>query len=132
VTVPLTDPEATFLDRARVARLASVGPDGWPHVVPVCPALDGDRIVVGLLGGAKLRNVRADPRVALLVDGYVEDWDALAGVLVRGPASFLDGEEWMRARDLLYEKFPQYPDSDPLEGEAIVAVAPERVASWGL
>ncbi|HSJ51191.1 MAG TPA: pyridoxamine 5'-phosphate oxidase family protein, partial [Actinomycetota bacterium] len=69
---------------SRVARLATVRPDGSPHVVPLVFALEGD--VVWLIIDEKpkrdralqrLRNVRHDPRVSLLVDRYDEDWRRL-------------------------------------------------------
>jgi PPOX class probable F420-dependent enzyme len=131
--VSLTDAEAAFVRWARVARLATVAPDGAPHVVPVCPVLDGDEVVFLLMpGSAKLRNVRSEPRVALVVDDYREDWDANAGLVIRGTARFLEGEAWERARELLNAKFTQYPTMLPIEGDAIVAVAISHVASWGL
>jgi len=131
--VALTDAQAEFLRWARVARLASTNPDGSPHVVPVCPALDGDEVVMALMdGSAKLRHVRADPRVALVVDDYREDWDANAGLVLRGRARFLDGPDWERARGLLYEKFTQYALLSPIEHDPIVAIGLEHVASWGL
>ena len=129
----LTEAEGEFVRWARVARLASNGTGGAPHAVPVCPVLDGSSVIVCLeRGSAKHRNVAADPRVALVFDDYREDWDANAGVLVRGRARFLEGEEWDRARRLLYEKFAQYEPLAPIEDDPIVAVEPEHVTSWGL
>lgn len=129
----LSDAQAEFLRWARVARLATVAPDGSPHVVPVCPALDGEDVVVALMtGSVKLQNVGRDDRVALVVDDYREDWDANAGLVVRGRARFLDGEGWRSARGLLYEKFSQYEQLSPIERDAIVSIAIDHVASWGL
>ena len=133
MSVVLTGAQAEFLRWARVARLASSGPDGSPHVVPVCPALDGDEVVVALMDGSvKLRNIREDPRVALVVDDYREDWDANAGLVLRGRARFLDGADWGRARGLLYEKFSQYATLSPIERDPIVAIALEHASSWGV
>jgi PPOX class probable F420-dependent enzyme len=129
----LSPAQADFLRWARVARLASAAPDGSPHVVPVCPALDGDDVVVALMAGSvKLLNVGGDGRVALVVDDYREDWDANAGLMLRGRARFLDGQEWERARGLLYEKFTQYEHLAPIERDAIVSIAVEHAASWGV
>lgn len=71
-------------------------------------------------------------RVALVFDDYREDWDANAGVVVRGRARFLEGQEWERARRLLYEEFVQYEPLAPIEDDPIVAVELEHVSSWGL
>jgi nitroimidazol reductase NimA-like FMN-containing flavoprotein (pyridoxamine 5'-phosphate oxidase superfamily) len=95
VTPALGEPAAAMLRRARVAHLATLLPDGSPHVVPVCPVLDDERVIVALGGGAKLANLRRDPRVALVVDDYLEDWDALRRVAVFGRATLVeDGPAW--------------------------------------
>jgi PPOX class probable F420-dependent enzyme len=129
----LTEAQTEFLRWARVGRLATVSADGAPHVVPVCPVLDGEEVVFLVMSGtAKLRNLRGEPRVALVIDDYREDWDANAGLLIQGSARFLEGADWERARGLLNDKFTQYPTMWPIERDPIVAVEPERVVSWGL
>ena len=129
----LSPAEGEFLRWARVARLATIAPDGSPHVVPVCPALDGEEVIVALMtGSVKLLNVNADGRVALVVDDYREDWDANAGLVLRGRVRFLDGKEWEHARGLLYEKFTQYQQLAPIEHDAIVSIAVDHAASWGV
>jgi nitroimidazol reductase NimA-like FMN-containing flavoprotein (pyridoxamine 5'-phosphate oxidase superfamily) len=130
----LTEAEASFVRWARVARLASTGRDGMPHVVPVCPVLDDDGALLVCLerDSVKHRNVEADPRVALVFDDYREDWGANAAVLVRGQARFLEGDAWSRARALLYDKFIQYEPLATIEDDPIVAISPDQVASWGI
>ena len=89
------------LSAARIGHLATVRPDGRPHVVACCFALHGDRLWTAVDAKPKrtpqlqrLANVRAHPRASLLVDHYEEDWDALWWVRVDGPAAVLDdGEE---------------------------------------
>src|SRR2546423_7646238 len=73
-----------FFEGARVARLATVRPDGAPHLVPVTFAVRGDTVWTAVDAKpkrtralARLRHVRAEPRVALLVDRYAEDWREL-------------------------------------------------------
>jgi PPOX class probable F420-dependent enzyme len=124
-----------MLRHARVARLATIGEDGWPHVVPVSPVLDGERLLFAAEDTVKLRNLRADPRVAVVVDDYLEDWNALRRVLVRGTARVIeDGTEWERARDLLYEKFRQYePQAEIVPGStSVVEISIERVSVTGV
>lgn len=135
MTPPLSGAAATMVRHARVARLATVLPDGSPHVVPVCPALVGERLVLALGGGAKLRNLRRDDRVALVVDDYVEDWDALRRVAVFGRATLIeDGPGWELGRDALYAKFKQYePQAEIVRGETVVVeIAIERVSTSGV
>ena len=131
----LTEAESVMVRHARVAHLATAGPDGTPHVLPVCPVLDGDHVLIASDESAKLRNLRADPRVALVVDDYLEDWDALRRVLVWGTATvILDGPAWVRGRGLLYEKFQQYEPQAPIvPGRTVmVRIAVERVSSEGV
>lgn len=131
----LAGAEADFVAACRVAHLATVMPGGGPHVVPICPVLDLDRIVFASEAAAqKVTNLRLDPAVSLVFDDYLEDWDALRQVVVWGKALILErGFEFERDRNLLYEKFPQYGSQAPiLEGGSVcVEVRIERVSSSG-
>lgn len=126
---------AEFLGAARVVRVATADARGVPHVVPVCPVLDQERIYFGSGGDArKVRNLRANPRVAVIADDYTEAWDALRGVMVVGRARLLSrGPAFRRARRLLYRKYPQYEREAALEeGDAVVVeVTPTAVFAWG-
>lgn len=125
---------AHFLRHARVARMATTGADGAPHVVPVCPVLDRGRVYVATAGGSrKVRNLEADPRVAIVFDDYVEDWNALRQVMIRGRARLLRrGLRWNELRELFYEKFHQYPEVAPIvHGDVIVEVAIDEVVTSG-
>jgi PPOX class probable F420-dependent enzyme len=115
--VRLTEEEAQKrLAGARVARLGTAGADGQPHVVPVTFAVDGDLIYTVVDHKPKkstnlrrLRNIRENPRVALLVDQYTEDWDALWWVRVDGWASVVDDERGLQdPLDVLAERYEQY------------------------
>jgi PPOX class probable F420-dependent enzyme len=88
-----------YLASARVGRLATADGEGRPHVVPVCFALVGDALVTAVDEKPKsappdrlrrVRDVTANPRVALVVDHYTEDWSRLGWVQVRGTAAVLD------------------------------------------
>ena len=121
---------------ARVARLATVGPDSAPHLVPVTFAIEGDRIVTAVDAKPKrngrlrrLENLEADARVCLMVDHYDEDWRALWWVRADGRGRVLDGgPEMERAFELLRERYAQYASVE-LVGPAIV-VEVERWTGW--
>jgi pyridoxamine 5'-phosphate oxidase family protein len=66
--VDWTDTEREFLRSQRLARLATVGPNGWPHVMPVMYQLKEDGSLEFEADGVKLRNLTAQPRAALVVD----------------------------------------------------------------
>lgn len=131
----LSPGQMEFVDTLPVARLATVDAEGGPHVVPICPVLDLDRIVfTSQANTAKVDNMDGDPRVAICWDEYLDDWDALRQVIVFGRAMRVDpGFEFDRDRALLIEKFPQFLTQSPIEeGDLIFEVKIDRVSSWGL
>src|SRR5579864_1448801 len=117
------------LDGARVGRLATAGPEGQPHIVPVCFVRDGETIYFAVDAKPKqtrdlkrLRNIAANPAVALLVDHYDDDWTRLWWVRVDGRAvTVAKGAESERATDLLAGRYEQYRRSRP-DGP-VVAIA---------
>ena len=119
-----------------VARLATVSPGGRPHLVPVTFAVDGDVIYTAVDAKpktttrlARLRNIAAEPRVAILADHYEPDWDRLWWVRADGLASIL-GEPTDRARplELLAARYPQYRAAPP--GGPVIRVQVERWTGW--
>ncbi len=126
--------EAEFFASARVAHLATTDETGAPHVVPICHVLDLDHVIFASeTDTKKLRNLIRDGRATICADVYDEDWSALKQVIVRGEALLIDrGYEWDRDRQLLYDKYPQYPTGSPIDdGTTIVAVRIDQVLSWG-
>jgi PPOX class probable F420-dependent enzyme len=122
---------------ARVARLATVRPDGAPHVVPVTFALvDDDRLVTAVDAKPKttqrlqrLVNVEAEPRVGLLVDHYDEDWQQLWWVRLDGVARVVREEpERSGMIEPLLVKYGQYADAPPTGPVVVVDVS--RVRYW--
>jgi PPOX class probable F420-dependent enzyme len=108
----------------RVARLATVGTDLRPHIVPVTYAVRGDELFIAVDQKPKsttalkrLRNIAAHEQVAVLVDEYDEDWTHLWWVRIDGTARVLP--EHSAAVELLTAKYPQY-DADPPRGPVIM------------
>jgi PPOX class probable F420-dependent enzyme len=124
------------LAAARVGRLATVRPDGGPHVVVCCFVVEGDRVWTAVdakpKSGAplqRLENVRANPRASLLVDHYEEDWEQLWWVRVDGAAAVLEiGNEEERAIAALTARYPQYARARP--PGPVIAIAIERITGW--
>jgi len=102
-------------------------------VVPFTFAVDGDLIYTAVDAKPKtttnlkrLRNIRDNPRVAVLVDHYEEDWSALWWVRADGLASVVsDAEAMARPIVMLADRYPQYVASPP-EGPVIVI----QVTRW--
>jgi PPOX class probable F420-dependent enzyme len=131
-----------FIQRHRVARLATSDPTGQPAAVPVCYVFDGERFYVALdekpksVGDDELRrvrNIRANPRVALVIDDYSEDWQELAYVLISGTGAILspgqDASEHASAVTLLREKYPQYR-SMAIDERPMIRLTPARFKHW--
>lgn len=127
---------ARFVE-AHVAVLGSIGPAGSPHLVPVVYALDGERIHMAIDSKpkragelARISNLRANPRCALLVHGYDEDWQRLWWARADGRAGIANaGPAWERTVALLRDRFPQYRGGAEIIGPAIV-VKIERWSGW--
>lgn len=127
-----------LLGDCRVARLGTIAPDGPPRLVPVCYALVEDAIVIAIdekpkstTDLARVRDIRRDPRVTLIVDRYDdEDWSRLAWVRVDATAEVLaTGSEWPEGLTALRARYPQYATM-ALESLPLLRLTPTRVAAW--
>ncbi|TMB01808.1 MAG: TIGR03668 family PPOX class F420-dependent oxidoreductase [Deltaproteobacteria bacterium] len=131
-----------FLEAHRVGHLATAGADGAPHVIPVCYALDDEAVYFVADEKRKrrparellrLRNLRANPRAALVVDDYDEDWTRLAYILVRGPARVVEeAAAHAGALRLLRARYPQYGRMalDDPAAHPVVRIQPTRIVVW--
>ena len=123
-------------ERARIARLATADVDGQPHLVPICFAFIGDRIVSMVDAKPKrtsklrrLENIRAQPRVSVLVDEYDEDWTRLWWVRADGAARVVeDGRAHDDAVATLTAKYPQYEQLPPTG--PVVEIVVDRWRGW--
>jgi PPOX class probable F420-dependent enzyme len=124
------------LRTARVARLATIDPDGRPHLVPIVFAIAGDTLYSAVDAKPKrsrtlrrIENARARPDVTVLVDRYDDDWSRLWWLRLRGRARVLDGgAEADEALRLLTEKYVQYSTVQP--GLPVLAVDVLEWRSW--
>ncbi len=121
---------------APVARLATVRPDGHPHVVPITYAIDGDTIVTAVDHKPKtttrlqrVKNIEAHPEVSLVIDNYDDDWSRLWWVRADGSASIVNGGAGReRAIQWLVDKYQGYRGQPPRGPLIIVEV--QRWTSW--
>lgn len=108
-----TDVELHYLhSERRLARLATVGPDGMPHIAPVGWRLDPDSETIVITGRdfaatKKFRDVANTARAAIVIDDVLPPWQP-RGIEVRGRAAAIDGPE------------PR------------IQIQPTRIVSWGL
>ncbi len=109
------------LTEARIGRLATVRPDGAPHVVVCCFALAGATAYTAIDHKPKstdrlqrLRNLEASPGFSLLADLYDEDWSTLWWVRVDGAGRIIEGgAEHGKAIEALCAKYRQYRGKPP-------------------
>lgn len=121
-----------LLHDTRTAKVATSMPDGQPHVMPVWFVLDGDQVV--FTTGAhtvKGRNLRRDPRVALVVD---DEEPPFAFVHIRGIATIGDDLDELRrfateigARYMGPERGGEFGRRNAVPGEILVRVTSQRV-----
>lgn len=136
----LDDVRAT-LESARHGYLSTASPDGDPHLQPVVFEVVEDSIYIAIdekpkttLRLRRLTNIESNPRFALLVDHYDDDWSRLWWILLRGPAEVLwptrwDGEAAEAAIAALRAKYPQY-ESMGLEERPLLKLTPDRITRW--
>lgn len=145
----MTDDEvAAFLDAHRTVHLATIGPDGAPHLTTLWYGLvDGKVAVWTYAKSQKVKNLERDSRVTALVesgDSYAE----LRGVQLRGRASVSsDRDTVMRVAEAVYERNAQRFGQVEYQGggldrgsrevlekmsekRAAIVVEPEHVVSW--
>ena len=80
-----------------------------------------------------MRNIAENPRVALIIDHYEEEWSYLAYVLIHGQAHVVeDPNEYMFAQRNLRDKYPQYRAMVlGFERNPMVRIEVARVHAWG-
>ncbi|GIF21468.1 PPOX class probable F420-dependent enzyme [Actinoplanes tereljensis] len=118
---------------ARVARLATVGPAGEPHLVPFVFAVVGDVIHSAVDAKPKrtrnlrrLANIAANPQVSVLADHYDDDWSQLWWVRADGTVRVF--EEAPDSLAALVAKYPQYRAAAP--GGPFLQITVTRWAVW--
>lgn len=124
------------LAAARVGRLATVRPDGRPHLVVLTFAVLDDTIVSAVDSKPKrtqdlqrLRNIAATPAVSLLVDHYEEDWSRLWWTRLDGTAEVVADEPRRETfAQALADKYDQYRLDPP--GGPVIVLTVQAQTSW--
>jgi PPOX class probable F420-dependent enzyme len=132
--------QRAFLDQGRSLQLATLGKDGYPHLVTMWYGLDEQgRILLETYGRSqKMLNLRRDPRLSVLVEAGTE-YDELRGVSIQGRAELVDDFE--RVKEIMRRVLTRNHaglGGEPLERAAEsgarkrhgIIVHPERVISW--
>lgn len=128
---------AALLAEARVARLGMLDDAAGPRVLPVTFAVHEQAIWTAIdrkpkrdptREPARLRYLRRDPRAALTVDRYDDDWNGLAWVQVLGEVAIVEAGEAPDAIAALRAKYPQYAAESP--PGPLLRLDPRRTLCW--
>ena len=122
-----------FVSRAPVCRIATVRPNGEPHVIPVCPAFAGESTVYVDIAkqGVSASAFSSNAAVTALFDEYHDDWSKLQAVVLRCRAEALRGAELDLAWEMLRAKFPQ-GESIGWSPRLTLALRVRSWSEWGL
>jgi PPOX class probable F420-dependent enzyme len=134
------DEVAAFLERSRTATVASVGPDGMPHLVAMWYGVIGGAVYIETKSKSqKAVNLRRDPRMVFMVEAG-HSYDTLRGVSLEGDCTIIeqaDGEEYWAAAVSVYERYtgPYAEDARPvvefmMSKRIVVKLVPQRIRSW--
>jgi len=120
-----TPPEIQYLTGQGLARLATVGPDGQPHVVPVTFTFNAEEDAIDVGGinfgeTKKWRDARQNPLVTFLLDDVLRDPRRARAIEVRGRAEALTS-----GGGKINPRFPNF-------AEEFLRIRPTRILSWGL
>ncbi|WP_062984759.1 pyridoxamine 5'-phosphate oxidase family protein [Nocardia anaemiae] len=137
--IVMSDAEISeFLQRSRIATLATIGPNGAPHLTAMWYGLiDGEIWFETKAKSQKAVNLRRDPRVTCMVEAG-QTYDQLRGVSIEGHAEIIDDPEKLFAVGVsVWERYtgPYSEEVRPLVEQMLnkriaVRVVPDRLRSW--
>jgi PPOX class probable F420-dependent enzyme len=135
----------TIIDKARVARLATVDSECKPHLIPVVFVFDNYSYFIPIDEKTKrsrpeklkrAKNIQQNSNVTLLIDDYNENWRKLYFIMIQGKASIIGGKQLEqnelllleKAHKLLSDKYHQYQKIGI--GEYVIMIIPQKVITW--
>ena len=130
-----------WLSSQKVAYLATTDVHAQPHLVPVVFVRMDEDIFICIDEKPKkhrflkrLANIKANPKISLLVDNYDDNWQELRWVRVDGTAVLLENTDESRVVfesviSTLRDKYPQYQTMDLSRGP-LIRITINAIASW--
>lgn len=134
--------EQELIERWPVAQLATVRASGAPHQVPIVFARAADALWSSIDGKPKqgglplrIRNLRANPKLSLLLGHYDPDWTRLWWLRIDGTGEVCESEPadptTSAALAALRAKYPQYQQTPVVGSPALmIRIRPDRLSSW--
>jgi PPOX class probable F420-dependent enzyme len=139
--ITMTDDEAReFLEQGRTATMATVGPDGTPHLIAMWYGLiDGKVYFETKTKSQKVRNLRRNPRISCMVEGGLS-YDQLRGVSIEGTATIIEdatADEYWAAAISVFERYQGTYTEEMrpivemmMHKRVVVRIDPTRVRTW--
>ena len=132
-----------MIEAGRHLQVATIGPDGRPHLVPMWYAVDDDGLIAftTYASSQKVKNLQRDPRITVLLEDG-SGYDELRGVMIEGEAEVIAANPELTARimALIGAKHGDRPRPDledappPISDQArkrcVVLVHPRRIRTW--
>jgi PPOX class probable F420-dependent enzyme len=129
--IKLSDEQAReLIDSERIVVVSSLGPRGWPHVMPLWYVpRDGEIWIWTYAKSQKVKNLERDPRATLLIESGVEYQD-LRGMQIEAEAELIrdidEIVEYAKEMTVRYSEGIESVEGDAAAG--LQAQAPKRVA----
>lgn len=116
----------------RWGRLATIGPDGFPHSVPLSFLVEDDSVLINL-SGQRLANVRRNPKICFVVDSGSSMAD-LKGAVLQGTAEMIEdydervrvAQAGVRKRGIAEADLP----TSVAEDRYYLRLRPQKIATW--
>lgn len=134
-----------FLAASTILEVATIGPDGWPHLAPMWYVVDDGQVVFrSFTKSQKIVNLQRNPKLTVLVETGHE-YSQLRGVMIKGTARLVTDPDYvLTIYRRLAAKYPMINDTpvelDPVAVEAAfgrfaakntaVIVEPVKTTSW--
>lgn len=128
MSVPLPDKAKSLADNPTYVTLATIRPDGAPRLTVLWVARDGDDLLLStVVGRAKERDLRRDPRVGVM---FLDQADPYGYVEVRGTATLTEegGRELIDRLALKYTG-DTYKWDPPEAVRVVIRITPQRIAT---
>jgi PPOX class probable F420-dependent enzyme len=127
--------QAELVREERKCSLATIGPDGFPHLVAMNYAVvDGAYCMTSYGKAQKVLNIRREPRVALMIEtgkSYAE----LRGIMVRGRCEIVEGADAVHAAframaEARGETYAPRASGSSAPKRVVLRVVAEKLVSW--
>ncbi len=130
----------SFIERSRIATMATVGPNGMPHLVAMWyGVIDGKIYFETKSKSQKVTNLRRDPNIVASIEAG-DTYDQLRGVSIEGTAHIIEDTsdpEWWATGVSVFERYtaPYTEETRPfvemmMNKRVVVRIDPTRMRSW--